>query len=145
MSMISLGSSKLSTEEWLKVTAIIYNMQKKLVLSVKRWVKIIDILQKRGIDLDGQYPRARIHPTADTLLDLMLSFPNDEDKVRNPKNSTSLLKNLYRMVSNFSFTLFFHPQLTMCHDSQSLLGKYLEIFGRKNNLRDYWVTIGNEL
>ncbi|EIE76960.1 hypothetical protein RO3G_01664 [Rhizopus delemar RA 99-880] len=24
-------------------------------------------------------------------------------------------------------------------------GKYLEIFGRKNNLRDYWVTIGNEL
>lgn len=26
-----------------------------------------------------------------------------------------------------------------------LLGKYLEIFGRKNNLRDYWVTIGNEL
>ncbi|KAJ3081315.1 MT-A70 protein [Rhizoclosmatium globosum] len=24
-------------------------------------------------------------------------------------------------------------------------GKYLEIFGRKNNLRNYWVTIGNEL
>ncbi|KAJ1888209.1 hypothetical protein LPJ66_008689 [Kickxella alabastrina] len=24
-------------------------------------------------------------------------------------------------------------------------GKYLEIFGRKNNLRDYWVTVGNEL
>ncbi|KAJ3392301.1 hypothetical protein HDU92_008532 [Lobulomyces angularis] len=24
-------------------------------------------------------------------------------------------------------------------------GKYLEIFGRKNNLRDFWVTIGNEL
>ncbi len=24
-------------------------------------------------------------------------------------------------------------------------GNYLEIFGRKNNLRDYWVTIGNEL
>lgn len=24
-------------------------------------------------------------------------------------------------------------------------GTYLEIFGRKNNLRDYWVTIGNEL
>ncbi|KAJ3254739.1 hypothetical protein HK103_006891 [Boothiomyces macroporosus] len=24
-------------------------------------------------------------------------------------------------------------------------GKYLEIFGRKNNLRDGWVTIGNEL
>ncbi|KAI8911440.1 MT-A70-domain-containing protein [Entophlyctis helioformis] len=24
-------------------------------------------------------------------------------------------------------------------------GKYLEIFGRKNNLRDYWITIGNEL
>jgi mRNA m6A methyltransferase catalytic subunit len=24
-------------------------------------------------------------------------------------------------------------------------GKYCEIFGRKNNLRDYWVTIGNEL
>ncbi|CAO3593661.1 unnamed protein product [Absidia cylindrospora] len=24
-------------------------------------------------------------------------------------------------------------------------GKYLEIFGRKNNLRDYWITVGNEL
>ncbi|KAG0371604.1 hypothetical protein BGX24_001440 [Mortierella sp. AD032] len=24
-------------------------------------------------------------------------------------------------------------------------GRYLEIFGRKNNLRDYWVTVGNEL
>lgn len=24
-------------------------------------------------------------------------------------------------------------------------GRYLEIFGRKNNLRDYWVTIGNEI
>lgn len=24
-------------------------------------------------------------------------------------------------------------------------GRYLEIFGRRNNLRDYWVTIGNEL
>lgn len=25
------------------------------------------------------------------------------------------------------------------------LGYYLEIFGRRNNLRDGWVTIGNEL
>jgi mRNA m6A methyltransferase catalytic subunit len=24
-------------------------------------------------------------------------------------------------------------------------GRYLEIFGRKNNLRNYWVTIGNEI
>ena len=24
-------------------------------------------------------------------------------------------------------------------------GRYLEIFGRKNNLRDYWVTVGNEV
>ncbi|PVU96369.1 hypothetical protein BB560_005813, partial [Smittium megazygosporum] len=24
-------------------------------------------------------------------------------------------------------------------------GRYLEIFGRRNNLRDYWVTVGNEL
>jgi mRNA m6A methyltransferase catalytic subunit len=24
-------------------------------------------------------------------------------------------------------------------------GRYLEIFGRKNNLRDYWMTVGNEL
>ena len=24
-------------------------------------------------------------------------------------------------------------------------GRYLEIFGRRNNLRNYWVTIGNEL
>ena len=24
-------------------------------------------------------------------------------------------------------------------------GKYLEIFGRKNNLRNFWVTIGNEV
>ena len=24
-------------------------------------------------------------------------------------------------------------------------GSYLEIFGRKNNLRNYWVTVGNEV
>jgi len=24
-------------------------------------------------------------------------------------------------------------------------GHYLEIFGRRNNLRNYWVTIGNEI
>lgn len=24
-------------------------------------------------------------------------------------------------------------------------GRYLEIFGRKNNLHNYWVTIGNEV
>lgn len=24
-------------------------------------------------------------------------------------------------------------------------GKYIEIFGRKNNLRDGWITLGNEL
>lgn len=24
-------------------------------------------------------------------------------------------------------------------------GKYLEVFGRKNNLRNYWVTVGNEV
>ena len=24
-------------------------------------------------------------------------------------------------------------------------GKYLEIFGRKNNLRNFWVTVGNEV
>ena len=24
-------------------------------------------------------------------------------------------------------------------------GKYLEIFARKNNLRDYWVSVGNEV
>lgn len=28
----------------------------------------------------------------------------------------------------------------MCHT-----GKYLEIFARKNNLRNYWVSIGNEV
>lgn len=26
-----------------------------------------------------------------------------------------------------------------------LAGKYLEIFGRKNNLHNFWVTIGNEV
>ena len=26
-----------------------------------------------------------------------------------------------------------------------LTGKYLEIFGRKNNLHNYWVTVGNEV
>ena len=29
--------------------------------------------------------------------------------------------------------------------SPSPAGKYLEIFGRKNNLRDFWVTVGNEV
>jgi hypothetical protein len=29
--------------------------------------------------------------------------------------------------------------------SNAIAGKYLEIFARRNNLRDYWVSIGNEL
>jgi mRNA (2'-O-methyladenosine-N6-)-methyltransferase len=27
----------------------------------------------------------------------------------------------------------------------SVAGKYLEIFARKNNLRNFWVSIGNEV
>lgn len=27
----------------------------------------------------------------------------------------------------------------------SLAGRYLEIFARKNNLRNYWVSVGNEV
>ena len=27
----------------------------------------------------------------------------------------------------------------------SVAGRYLEIFGRKNNLHNYWVTVGNEV
>lgn len=33
-------------------------------------------------------------------------------------------------------------------DMQTLCGtagRYLEIFGRKNNLRNFWVTVGNEV
>ncbi len=26
-----------------------------------------------------------------------------------------------------------------------IVGYYLEVFGRRNNLRDNWITIGNEL
>ena len=48
----------------------------------------------------------------------------------------------------------FTPLLVHCDfkrlQSSSLMGlrnagRYLEIFGRKNNLRDYWVTVGNEV
>lgn len=28
---------------------------------------------------------------------------------------------------------------------QCCAGRYLEIFGRKNNLHNYWVTVGNEV
>ena len=31
----------------------------------------------------------------------------------------------------------------LCHCAAA--GKYLEIFGRKNNLHNYWVTVGNEV
>ena len=30
-----------------------------------------------------------------------------------------------------------------CHDHGA--GTYLEIFGRKNNLRNFWVSLGNEV
>jgi len=33
--------------------------------------------------------------------------------------------------------------LTRCRARRS--GKYLELFGRKNNLRNHWVTVGNEV
>ena len=36
--------------------------------------------------------------------------------------------------------------LHVVSESHALLpGKYLEIFGRKNNLRNFWVTVGNEV
>ena len=31
------------------------------------------------------------------------------------------------------------------HSPSSCLGYYIEIFGRRNNLRDDWVTIGDEI
>jgi hypothetical protein len=48
----------------------------------------------------------------------------------------------------------FHPQSHPLPSSSSFFpgplhafhpGTYLEIFGRKNNLRDFWVTVGNEV
>lgn len=30
-------------------------------------------------------------------------------------------------------------------ESTLFAGRYLEIFGRKNNLHNYWVTVGNEV
>jgi N6-adenosine-specific RNA methylase IME4 len=46
-----------------------------------------------------------------------------------------------RMVPNGKFFFFRLEKASI----DTGLGKYLEIFGRKNNLRDYWITIGNEL
>ena len=34
--------------------------------------------------------------------------------------------------------------IVMVHRAQCS-GKYLELFGRKNNLRNHWVTVGNEV
>lgn len=36
----------------------------------------------------------------------------------------------------------FGPPSTCCLPPA---GNYLEVFGRKNNLRDFWVTVGNEV
>lgn len=33
----------------------------------------------------------------------------------------------------------------LIHSPSSCLGYYIEIFGRRNNLRDDWVTIGDEI
>ena len=46
--------------------------------------------------------------------------------------------------------LFSHPpQIASKHfphnPSPRTSGRYLEIFARKNNLRNYWVSIGNEV
>ena len=48
-------------------------------------------------------------------------------------------------------SLDFRPQSQKPEEIYELIerlvpnGRYLEIFGRKNNLRDFWVTIGNEV
>ena len=49
-----------------------------------------------------------------------------------------------KQITNVSY-VFRSPikscALVFCSDA----GKYLEIFGRKNNLHNYWVTVGNEV
>ena len=37
------------------------------------------------------------------------------------------------------------PHTPPCAPASAAAGRYLEIFGRKNNLRNYWVTVGNEV
>ncbi len=49
----------------------------------------------------------------------------------------------------FTRKIFVYQSIRISYPCFSLLsfdpGKYLEIFARRNNLRNYWVSIGNEL
>lgn len=47
--------------------------------------------------------------------------------------------NRHEYACAVAFVLCGNPFKRLC------AGKYLEIFGRKNNLRNYWVTLGNEV
>jgi len=47
--------------------------------------------------------------------------------------------------SPLSFTHRPLPSLSLSQSFTLCTGSYLEIFGRKNNLRDFWVTVGNEV
>lgn len=46
---------------------------------------------------------------------------------------------MYLPRSNLNFAL------CHCRCCHCCAGRYLEIFARKNNLRSYWVSIGNEV
>ena len=65
----------------------------------------------------------------------MLYLVKEEVKVKNQKKFINILNHLFLMV------FFFFSK----SNKNYFLGYYLEIFGRRNNLRNKWVTIGNEI
>ena len=57
-----------------------------------------------------------------------------EDRVKSQKKFMNILRSYCQMVPYKIDTIQNH-----------FLGFYLEVFGRRNNIRSKWVTIGNEI
>ena len=72
--------------------------------------------------------------------------PNGKDGRKNARVAGFFLR-LHHLIttSPLSFTHRPLPALSLSQSFTLCTGSYLEIFGRKNNLRDFWVTVGNEV
>lgn len=71
------------------------------------------------------------------ILQVTLSLVKEEDRVKNQKKSTNIFNNFLQMVNLF--------ELKRWNINSIFLGHYIEVFARRNNLHDNWVSIGNEL
>ncbi|PVU94166.1 hypothetical protein BB559_003064 [Furculomyces boomerangus] len=108
---------------------------------------LVGVKKRSGVVSEYQYNSSVHHPKYPSKTQPESEYQNeftDSDDIYEP----------YNLQYNIGSDVIFSERRGQSQKPEELYemieqfipgGRYLEIFGRKNNLRDYWVTIGNEL